>query len=100
MVHHGAGLRRLTKDAELVRQLKEDWQAAPLTARQRVILGYAHKLTVEPWQMARADLEPMRAAGLSDAEILAANQVAAYYAYVNRLADGLGVQIEEYADQD
>lgn len=50
--------------------------------------------------MTAADLEPLRAIGLSDAGILAANQVTAYYAYVNRLADGLGVDVEDYADKD
>lgn len=81
-------------------QLKRDWRQADLSERQRAILGYAHKLTVEPWAMTAADLEPMRAAGLGDAEILAVNQVTAYYAYVNRLADGLGVELEDYADED
>lgn len=81
-------------------QLKRDWRQADLTDRQRAILTYAYKLTVEPWNMTEADLEPMRAAGLSDADILAANQVTAYYAYVNRLADGLGVEVEGYADED
>lgn len=37
-------------------------------------------------------------AGLSDAEILDANQVAAYYAYANRLVDGLGVRLESADD--
>lgn len=81
-------------------QLKQDWRQAALTERQRAILAYAHKLTMEPWAMTAEDLEPMRAAGLTDADILAANQVTAYYAYVNRLADGLGVEVEEYADED
>lgn len=81
-------------------QLKADWRQAPLTDRQRAILEYSYKLTMEPWNMRAEDLEPMRAAGLTDADILAANQVAAYYAYVNRLADGLGVGVEEYADEE
>jgi alkylhydroperoxidase family enzyme len=38
-----------------------------------------------------ADLEPMRAAGLTDGEILEVNQVAAYFAYANRTVSGLGV---------
>lgn len=100
MVHHGAGLRRLTRDAHLVENLKKDWRQANLSERQRAILEYSHKLTVEPWNMRQSDLQPMRIAGLSDADILAVNQVAAYYAYVNRLADGLGVTVEPYADQE
>ncbi len=45
--------------------------------------------------MTAAHLDPLRAAGLTDAEILDANQVTAYFAYVNRLVDGLGVALEE-----
>lgn len=80
--------------------LKIDWRSARLTQRQSALLEYAVKLTLEPWAMTAADLEPMREAGLGDAEILAANQVTGYYAYVNRLADGLGVGVEGYADEE
>ncbi len=45
--------------------------------------------------MARADVEAVRRAGLGDAEILDLCQVTAYYAFVNRLADGLGVELED-----
>lgn len=44
--------------------------------------------------MAESDLEPMRAAGLSDRDILDVSLITSYFAYVNRLADGLGISIE------
>jgi hypothetical protein len=44
--------------------------------------------------MTRDDVERLRAAAVSDAAILDLNQVTAYYAYVNRIADGLGVELE------
>ena len=44
--------------------------------------------------MVAADLDPMRAAGLSDRDILDANLITCYFAYVNRLADGLGIALE------
>ena len=40
------------------------------------------------------DLTPLRDAGLSDRAILEANLVVAYFAYANRVASGLGVQLE------
>ena len=46
--------------------------------------------------MVEADVERLRDAGLRDAEILDVCQITAYYAYVNRLADGLGVELEAY----
>jgi alkylhydroperoxidase family enzyme len=44
------------------------------------------------------DVEALRAAGFSDRAILDIAQITAYYAYVNRLADGLGVSLEAYWD--
>jgi hypothetical protein len=53
------------------------------------------KLTVSPWAMTEEDLAPLRAAGLTDSDIVDANQVVAYFNYVNRVADGLGVELED-----
>jgi len=46
--------------------------------------------------MNRGDVDALREAGLSEVEILDVNQVTGYFAYVNRLADGLGVPLEDY----
>ena len=63
------------------------------------MLDYAVKLTREPWAMVEDDVRILRAAGWSDTAILDINQVTGYYAYVNRLADGLGVELEEFWSQ-
>lgn len=64
------------------------------------MLEYAVKLTVEPWNMVREDVEALRRAGFSDADILDINQVTGYYAFVNRLTDGLGVELERFWGED
>lgn len=46
--------------------------------------------------MTDSDVSTLRAAGLEDAEILDVCQIVCYYNYVNRLASGLGVELEEY----
>ncbi len=46
--------------------------------------------------MVDADIDRLRGAGLGDAEILDACQVAAYFNFVNRMAEGLGVELEGY----
>ncbi len=84
----------MSRDQELADSLKQDPRRAFLEPRQRAIVDYALKLTREPWNVKQEDLEPMRKAGLEDADILDACQVACYYAYVNRLAQGLGVELE------
>ncbi len=100
MVHHGAGLLRLTNDETLVEQLKSDWRKAPLDEMDQAMLVYAEKLTLRPWEMVDADVEALRQTGFSDAAVLDINQVTGYYAFVNRLADGLGVELEEFWDED
>ncbi len=59
------------------------------------MLEYAVKLTLEPWSMNRGDVERLRESEFSDADILDINQVTGYFAFVNRLADGLGVELED-----
>ncbi len=58
------------------------------------MLGYAEKLTRAPWEMVRGDVDALTAAGFSERDILDINQITGYFAYVNRLADGLGVPLE------
>ncbi len=95
MAHHGAGLLKLTEDEKLVEDLKRDYREAVLEPADRAMLDYVDKLTREPWAMQRPDVEALRAAGFSDPAILDINQVAGYYAFANRLADGLGIELEE-----
>ena len=96
MVHHGAGLLRLTNDKALVDALKTEWRSADLRAADRQMLIYTEKLTLTPWEMVEADVIALREVGFSDGAILDINQVTGYYAFVNRLADGLGVELEAY----
>lgn len=98
MAHHRRGLRRLLDDEALVAALEADFTTAPVDARRRAILHYAAKLTLAPSSVERADVEALRAAGLDDADVLAVAEVVGYYAYVNRIADGLGVALETQRD--
>ncbi len=94
MAHHRRGLRRALHDDDLVERIERDYRDAGLDARRLAMLAYADKLTRTPACMARADVEALRRAGLGDADILAVVEATAYYAYVNRIADGLGVELE------
>jgi uncharacterized peroxidase-related enzyme len=89
----------LTGDGTLVEQLQQDWRQADISAADRALLVYAVKLTLEPWNMELGDVVALREAGFQDAGILDINQVTGYYAFANRLIDGLGVELEEFWDQ-
>ncbi len=61
-----------------------------LPERLPALARYAIKLTRTPHDMVESDLAPLRAAGLTDRDIVDLNQVVAYFNYVNRIAEGLG----------
>lgn len=65
-----------------------------MTLQDAAMLAYVVKLTRAPHTVSKADVESLRTHGFGDAAILDICQVASYYNYVNRLADGLGVELE------
>ncbi len=67
-----------------------------MTDKQAAMLSYADKLTRTPWQVTVEDVNGLKAAGFTERDILDINQITGYFAYVNRLADGLGVPLEGY----
>ncbi len=79
-----------------VQGLIDDPVNADMPARSRAMVDYALKLTDAPAEMERADVDRLREAGLDDRAILDLNMIAAYFAFVNRIADGLGVPLEDY----
>lgn len=86
----------MTKNDVLVEQLIKDFRQTDLSEADKAMLEYVAKLTLEPWNMQKADVIALRENGFTDAAILDINQVTGYYAFVNRLADGLGVELENF----
>lgn len=64
------------------------------------MLTFVEKLTIRPQDIAREDVERLQSVGFSDRDIHDICEVSAYYAYVNRIADGLGVQLESWLPED
>lgn len=89
----------MTGDEALTAQIERDYTRAALTAADRAMLDYTAKLTRMPGDMVEADVTALRVEGFSDRAILDIAQVTAYYAYVNRIADGLGLSLEEYWEE-
>lgn len=76
--------------------VKRDWRSAPLSPRERALCALAEKMTGQVAAMQEADLAPLRAAGLDDRGILDAVQVIAYFNYINRVVETLGVEPEDF----
>ncbi len=95
MTHHGESLRRLVSDDGLVAQLKKDFREADLPPDEALMLEYVATLTRRPCAVEEGDVEALRRAGFSDRAILDVAQITAYFAFVTRMAEGLGVALEE-----
>jgi uncharacterized peroxidase-related enzyme len=81
----------VTVDEELVRALAEDYENAPLTTAERAMLDYVGKVTLDATAVGPPDHEELRRHGFDDRGILQITLIAAWFAYVNRVADALGV---------
>ena len=96
--HHYSGLIRLLQDdsrAMAIRSALDDRNpAAAFEGKELAGLEYVEKLTTDAAAMSASDIEVLREAGFDDGEILEINQVAAYFAYANRMVLGLGINTE------
>lgn len=74
--------------------IARDYRTAGLDRRDVAMLEYAVHLTRSPHTVTERDVERLRSAGFDDTGVLDVCQIVSYYNYVNRLADGLGVELE------
>jgi len=93
VVQHSEALERESHDPALPTAVAEG-RFDELDDRTAALCHYAIKLTLEPWNMSRDDVDSLRSVGLDDRGVVDANQVTSYFNYVNRVADGLGVELE------
>ncbi len=73
-----------------------DYRDAALSEADRALCEYAVKLTLTPGDMGEADIDALRRLGFTDAQVSVATQVIGYFNYINRVADGLGVDDEPW----
>ena len=90
---HGGFLRQQSDDPELASHAMHDYTKADLDPQTKAILDYAMKLTLEPATMQEADVEHLTSIGLSDEQILSTVLITCQFAFFNRLANGLGVEV-------
>jgi len=81
----------VTLDEALVEALQKDYRTAPISQQDRAMLDYVVKLTKDATQIRPADHHRLRKAGFDDRGILQITLMAAWFNYINRVADALGV---------
>jgi uncharacterized peroxidase-related enzyme len=75
----------------MVDALRKDYRAAPINEQDRVMLDYAVKLTKDATLCSPEDHDKLRAVGFDDQGILQITLIAAWFNYINKVADALGV---------
>ncbi len=86
----------MLRDDGLASRIEADYETAGLSGKRRVMLRYAEKLTREPSAVVESDVASLRREGFTDTDILHIVEVVAYFAYANRIADGLGIPLEDW----
>jgi uncharacterized peroxidase-related enzyme len=94
-IHHSEALETVEKDPKALYNLMKEFTSKHESPRSKALLTYAAKLTLDPRGITKDDIQDLKDANLTDEEILRANLVASYFNFSNRIALGLGVELEE-----
>jgi uncharacterized peroxidase-related enzyme len=86
----------LLRDDDLAAAIESDFERAAISAKRKQMLRYSVKLTVDPASVTEDDVRNLRDVGFGDVDLLHIVEVVAYYAYANRIADGLGIPLEDW----
>jgi uncharacterized peroxidase-related enzyme len=81
----------VTLDDGLIEAIKKDFRSAPISDQERAMLEYVEKLTRDATRVSQDDHERLRSTGFDDKAILQITLIAAWFNYINRVADALGV---------
>jgi uncharacterized peroxidase-related enzyme len=92
---HGAAVRQYSGQPILGEHMVMNYRAARLDKRQRAMLDFAVKLTVEPWAVEEADREALRRAGFSDRDIWDIAAVVGFFNMSNRIASATDMRPNE-----
>ncbi|GAA5158122.1 peroxidase-related enzyme [Ornithinimicrobium tianjinense] len=90
-VSHGAALRHYSGDPVTADLVAVNWRQAQLPPREAALAAYAEQLTLRPAEVTALDLEPLRAVGLDDHQILEAIQVIGMFNMTNRVSTALAM---------
>jgi uncharacterized peroxidase-related enzyme len=83
---HGAAVRQYSGNPLLGEHMVMNYRVARLDKRQRAMLDFSVKLTVEPWAVEDADRDALRHVGFSDRDIWDIAAVVGFFNMSNRVA--------------
>ena len=96
---HGEALRKVVLEADnstsFAAQVADDWRSLDLPEKEQSMLAYVEKITLTATSITKDHLDGMRSVGWTDREILDIALVSAYYCFRCRMADSLGVELDD-----
>jgi uncharacterized peroxidase-related enzyme len=91
---HTATAERMGVEAGLVPRIVKDSDLDGVAANLRPVLALARKLTLSPGSVTKADADAVLTAGWDDTALYYAVAVTALFNFMNRLVEGLGIELE------
>ena len=79
----------------MAEQVGHGYREAGLTPKQVAMLEFAEFLTVSPSSVTRENVQELRNAGWTDEDVIDIVHITAYFNYMVRVADGLGIELQE-----
>jgi uncharacterized peroxidase-related enzyme len=90
--HHAEALNYYWQHSTRVKKFLKSFTAVGLSDELIKLLEYAEKLTQTPDEIKESDVEKLKSKRYTDEEILNLNMIVSYFNFVNRIANGLGVE--------
>ena len=84
-------LRKLGVEKALGRKLATHYEGAAVSEKERALYRFADKLTRQPGEIQRTDVDTLRQAGWDDAALLETVLTVAWFNFINRVSTGLGL---------
>jgi uncharacterized peroxidase-related enzyme len=105
IVHHSRGLKKLLNaqglsDQEIdlkISSIMSDGAEYEFGKLESKMMQYATKLSLTPSEILETDVVELRNSGMTDLAIHDLCSIVAYFNFVNRIANGLGVELERWS---
>ena len=96
MEAHAEDLRSVTGDEKLVRDIKTDYHQADIDEPTMEMLKFVERVTKHAYEIKEEEIVKLRQLSFGDEAILNIVHIAGYFNHINRVADALGVDLEDF----
>ena len=96
---HSSFLQRYSEDSSLAGQMVSNYTKADLSAKARLMLDFAVRITLEPARLTESEIAELKTAGFADKDIVSIVMLACLSNFMNQIASSLGVEVPNSLQQ-